>query len=70
MPVPNKMPTVRCASSHAVDCKNEKEMINRMKTFILILSAILISSVSMLGAYDNLESGFSNPPAQARPHTW
>lgn len=41
-----------------------------MRIFLLALVAILISSVSMAGADGNLESGFFNPPAQARPHTW
>ena len=40
-----------------------------MKPIIATLS-LLVVSVGAVDAKDNLESGFLNPPAQARPHTY
>jgi hypothetical protein len=40
-----------------------------MKNFIITLS-LLITSLGIMHAGDTLESGFNNPPAQAKPHTW
>ena len=37
---------------------------------IVAVLAITISSMSIVTAGENLESGFNNPPAQARPYVW
>jgi hypothetical protein len=40
-----------------------------MKTIIITVS-LLIASLGIIHAESTLESGFNNPPAKAKPHTW
>ena len=50
--------------------QKRKTWIRNLLIVILATLAITISSMSITVAGENLESGFNNPPAQAKPHTY